>query len=368
MNYLNLFFLSILLLVTGCKSQDQNPPFEMRFPVVVQESTSCCVPLFVTAIGNVASPSTVDIRPQISGKLIKAHKKQGEFVKRGELLFTLDPKPLQAALERAKANLLKDEAQLEYAKSVYERNKELVEKEYVSKLKFDELKSNLDTAKALVLADMADVKAAEINLKYCFICSPIDGRMSQFGIDVGNNVSPMDGVPLTTIRQITPIDIHFYIAQSDFEKIKALKSYQDLTVEVSVPETPDKIFKGSVFFVDNYISLDSGTILAKARVENSEGSLFPGEFVNVKLFLKMLDGLMTVPFSSLQLGAKEHFVFVLKEDMTVSIRTVTVGDKFGDQGVILSGLEHGEKVVIDGQVNLQEGTKVYLKTSEDSAS
>jgi multidrug efflux system membrane fusion protein len=244
----------------GCQ-RSKAPPPEHTVPVVVEEAVATDVPLFIDVIGNVYSPMTVEIRPQISGKLLSAHVNQGDDVLKGQLLYSIDPDPFQAVLDKARATLIKDEALLEYAKSTLERYKDLVKKDYVSKLNYDQYVSNFAAAKAQVESDLADIRTAEINLGYTSIFSPIDGRMSGYTVDPGNIVSPTDTNPLTTVRQITPIHVYFYLPQSDFQKVKDLPSFDQLTFDATVPGLADHEVNGRVFFVDNNINLQTGSIL-----------------------------------------------------------------------------------------------------------
>jgi multidrug efflux system membrane fusion protein len=352
-------------MVTGC-SKKEPPPGGFPSPIVSSTVKTQDVPVYISTIGNVNSQATVEVRPQVTGKLIAVHVKQGQNVKKGDLLYSIDPKPFQAELDKAKATLVKDQANLEYARDRLARYKELVKKEYVSQLNYDEYQSNVAALEGQVMIDLADVTYAEINLGYTSVTAPIDGRLSGYDVDVGNLVSPTDTRPLTTIRQISPIDVNFYLPQYEFQRIKQLQSQSPLTVEATIPKsTIQETFQGKVYFIDNNLSLNTGTILLKAVFQNENRILWPGEFVEVKLLLKTQPKALIVPFAAVQMGQQGSYVYIVKPDNTVELRNVKTGVRYNDYIVIEDGVKDGEKIVIDGQVNLRNGSQVYEKKPTD---
>lgn len=352
-----LCFCLLALYLSGCSSSSKPP--SRAFPVIVAEVTQEDVPVYLEAIGNVYSWSTVQVRAQVSGKLLKAHVQQGQDVKKGDQLFTIDPKPYQAALDKAKAILQKDEATLAFDKQKVTRYQELVKKNYVAQLTYDQYATDVKTLEAQVAFDKADVDLNTINLAYCYILSPIDGRISQFTVDPGNIVTPNDTTPITEIRQITPANVQFALPQKDFQEVKKIFK-QTIKFEVLLQESKAPIQTGEVYFIDNHVDLSTGTILLKGRVENKERILWPGEFVRVRLLLKTTPKAILVPPGAVQVGQQGKYVYVLKADNTVDLRIVTTGVRYNNRIVIEKGLNPHEIVVVDGQINLRPGIKVSV--------
>jgi multidrug efflux system membrane fusion protein len=354
--------IALTILLCGCSSKKETKPNNPPQPVVTTPVTTKDVPIYVTAFGNIYAPLYVEIRPQITGKLTTAHVAQGAFVEKDQLLFSIDPRPFQAALDQAKATLLKDKAAVQIAQSTLQRNQELVKKDYIAQLTFETYESNLASAEAQVLADQAAVEVAEINLEYCSLVAPMDGRMSQYTVDPGNNVSPTDTNPITTVRQVDPIDVNFSIAQSDFIKVKQAQLKNPLKVYLTVPGAvgEDKI-EGTIYFIDNNIDLATGTILIKATIHNDKRILWPGEYVNVNILLETRKDAVVIPYRALQIGQKGEFVYVIDNTNTTEVRNVVIGPRYEDTIIITQGLKPNEKVVTNGQINLRNGTKVVEK-------
>ena len=352
-----LVYALICLICYGCYSgaPRQKPPSPVRVAQLKQED----IPVYIEAIGNVGSLQVVQIKPQVSGKLLDAHVKQGQLVKKGDLLYTIDPLPYEAALEKARGTLQKDEATMSFAKKKMERYVELVKQDFVSQLTFDQYQSEYQAAQAQVAVGKADVEIAEINLNYCTITSPIDGMVSQFNIDPGNLVVANDPNTLTVIRQINPADIKFSVPQKDFQEIQKSMKGETLKFEVIVIGQPEK-YEGEVYFIDNHLDLSTGTILLRGEVPNEGGALWPGEFVTIRMLIKTIPNAIMAPTSAVQTGQQGSYVYVVKPDMTVDYRQVTVGEKYNNDIVIEKGLALDETVVVDGQINLYPGAKIFI--------
>lgn len=367
-HYLKIFFISISFCFLtasfwGCSTG--SPPPARAFPVIVAEVIQEDVPIYMEAIGNVYSWATVQIKAQVSGKLLKAHVQQGQDVKKGDKLFTIDPKPYKASLEKVKAILQKDEATLSFSKQKVTRYIDLLKKNYVAQLTYDQYATDVKTLEAQVAFDKADVDLNTINLAYCFIISPIDGRISQFNVDPGNIVSPSDTSPITEIRQITPANVQFSLPQKDFQELKKIFS-QTIKFDVLLQDSKTPIQTGEVYFIDNHIDLSTGTILLKGKVENIDRSLWPGEFVRVRMLLKTTPQAILVPQGAVQIGQQGKYVYVLKQDNTVELRLVTTGVRYHKNIVIEKGLNPHDIVVVDGQINLRPGVKVTVTTPNPS--
>lgn len=355
-------FASALSLMTGCqqKSKQKNEPPPVAVSAApVEERT---VPLFLNAIGNIAAPATVDVFPQVSGMLVEEFVQDGEIVEKGQLLYSIDPRPFKAALDKAKATLLKDEAALDLAETTLKRYEKLVSEDYVSKLNYDTYKTNVETLKAQILIDKADIDNAQLNYNYAFIHAPIGGKISEVLYNVGNIVSPGQLRPINTIRQLDPIDVRFHLSQPDYQKV-IQESPKNLQVFVSLP-SEERSYKGSVYFIDNTLMTTNGTILFKALIDNAKKLLWPGDFVSIKVLLKELSNAKLIPKSALQYGQQGSFVFVIKEDMTVEVRPIAIVTSADEYFAVESGLKAGEKIVTEGQINLKPGSKVVIMPDE----
>lgn len=348
----------LVAFVIGCHAPAPTPP--RAFPVKVGQVIQRDTPIYFEIIGNVISPRVVDVRPQITGILLHAHVQQGQDVEEGQLLYTIDPAPFQAALDKAKAVLMKDQAQLAFSKKKVERYETLKEKEYVSALNYDQYQTDVLTIEAQVASDQAEVDTAAINLAYTTIHAPMKGRISQYLVDPGNLVSPTNQTALTEIRQMDPIDIQFAISQADFQRLQERFARHDMSFDILVPDLKEPIQGGTVYFVDNHVSLTTGTVLIKGRVDNAMRKLWPGLFVRIRLLLKTKHNALLVPVPAVQYGQQGPYIYILKADSTVDLRKVVLGETIDNMLVIESGIAAGETVVTDGQLNLRPGVKVQV--------
>lgn len=357
---INLALWSLLLYSSGCAKKETKPSVQ-SLPVVLGEVVTQDLPIFTDVIGNVYSLQVVEVRPQVQGTIEKTFVEQGQYVKKGDPLYLIDPRVYQANLDKAKATLIKDSATLKFDKIRVARYEGLVKQDYFAKLNFEQFQTSVEADQGQVLSDKADIALAQINLDWCTITSPIDGKISQFNIDVGNLVVAYDTNAITDIRQINPADIRFNINQKDFVRAqKALREGQ-LKFEVTLPQDLDHPREGKIYFIDNHLDLSTGTILIKGFVPNDDEAFWPGEFVRVRLqFLVEKDALL-VPEEAIQVGQNGSFIYVYKpENSTVDYRQVEVGEKSGQQIEIKKGVSEGEKVVVKGQLNLKPGAKVNV--------
>lgn len=353
------WIVALFFLLPSCSSPP--PKQELSRPVVVETATQEDVPIFLETIGNAYASITVELRPEVQGKVIETHIKQGQSVKKGELLYSIDPQIYKANLARAKANLQKNQALLEFAKQKLERYSQLKEKDFVAAIALEELEGNVKSLKAQIASDLADLELAKINYDRSFIRSPVNGRISQFKIDIGNVVQAYDPNALTEILVIEPIEIRFSFPQKDFLEIQKYFREGNLAFNVILPDESFLEEEGEVSFIDNKIDLASGTILLKGRVPNAKQKVWPGAFVRVRVYLTIKKGATIVPQDSVQIGQKGPYVFVIDKDQKADLRLVRTGQKIGRNIVIEEGIKPGEAVVVDGQINLRPGTKVLLK-------
>lgn len=328
-------------------------------PVLAAQAVVKTMPVGLYGIGNVQAFSRVAVRSRITGELTRVHFQEGQDVKQGELLFTIDPRPPRAALNQAEANLARDQAQLENARQEYGRQKRLVESELISRDDFDKAEAALKALQGTVLADQAAITNAALNVEFTGIHAPIDGRAGSLLVHAGNIVQAGSDV-LVTLNQLRPIYVAFAVPEQHLAEIKARLAEAKLFVEVNAPGL-EQSPRGELTFVDNAVDASTGTIPLKATFANADNALWPGQFVAVVLKLKELPGAVVVPAPAVQTGQSGEFVFVVKPDRTVEMRTVKAGLTRKGETVVERGLAPGETVVTDGQLRLVPGAKVNVK-------
>jgi multidrug efflux system membrane fusion protein len=362
------FIVSIFVIVFlfACSNKSEPPP---KLPVSVTAGTVIqkTVPVQVRAIGNVEAYSTISVKSQIEGILTRVHFKEGQDVNKGDLLFTIDPRPYEAALKQAEANLAKDTAQLENARVEVTRYAELVKKGYVAQEQYDQIRTNAAALEATVNADKALVENARLQLRYCFIYSPITGRTGNLMADQGNLIKANADNPMVTINQIQPVYVTFSVPEQYLSEIKKYMVGRKVKVETYTTKDEDHPEEGVLTFVDNTVDATTGTIKLKGTFTNQKKNLWPGQFVNVVLALTTQPGAVVVPSQAIQTGQGGEYVFVIKSDFTVESRPVVISRTLDGETVIEKGLQIGEKVVTDGQLRLVPGAKVEIKTSTESS-
>jgi len=361
------FFLTslaaLLLLAAGCSNKEavQAAKPMAAAPVRVATVASRTMPVELQAIGNVEAISTVSIKAQISGQLLRVHFKEGDFVKKGQLLFTIDRAPFEAALRQAEGTLAKDEAQALNSKLDAERYQGLGKQGVVSKQQVDAAGAAANAMAATVAADKAAVETAKINLEYTSIYSPINGRTGSVGVKEGNLVKANDVPILVTINQIEPIYVSFSIPEQQLAELKQYSNTKSLKVDAA-PQGSTQHFQGRLTFIDNSVDLTTGTIKLKATFDNAAHALWPGQFADVNLTLKSQPNAVVVPTAALQTSQNGTYVYLVEQDLTAKQQPVKVGWNVGEDTVIASGLQPGQRVVTDGQLRLTPGAKVDIKS------
>ena len=330
-------------------------------PVLVATAMQKSVPIQLRAVGNVEAYTTVSIKSQVTGVLQKAHFKEGQDVKNGQLLFTVDPRPLEAALKQAEAALARDSAQLRNMREQLKRYSELVEKQYVSREQYDQIKANADAAEAVVDADRAVVDNAKVQLSYCYIYSPVTGRIGSLLINEGNLIRLNDGAPLVVINQINPINVTFAVPEQNLADLKRHMAGGKLKAEARFQSDEGRAEQGVLAFIDNAVDRSTGTVKLKAEFMNQERRLWPGQFVNVALTLETQGDAVVIPAEAVQVGQDGQYVFVVKEDKRVEVRPVTMGSSSEGLAIIAKGLAVGEQVVREGQFLLGPESRVDIK-------
>jgi membrane fusion protein, multidrug efflux system len=349
------------LLLSGC-SQKQPPAAREAIPVMATTVAQQDVPLQVKAIGTVEAYSTVAVRSNVTGEITAVHFTEGQDVKKGQLIFSIDRRPFEAALNQAQANLARDTAQANNAQTQAERYTHLVQQGVVSRDQADTYRTSAETARAVVEADKAAVEKAKVDLSYCSIFSPLAGRTGNLMIHQGNLVKANDTPIMVNINQVAPIYVTFAIPEQSLAEVKKYMASGKLKVEARIPNDP-KPAAGLLTFVDNTVDTATGTIKLKGTFTNEDRRLWPGQFVDAVLTLTTQPNAIVVPTQAVQNGQQGQFVFVIKPDLTVESRPVTVGRSVDSQSIILAGLQAGERVVTDGQLRLVPGAKVEIKSN-----
>ncbi len=329
-------------------------------PVVVAAVSRQPVPVRIDTIGTVQTIANVQIKSRIDGYIDQVLIHDGQFVKAGEVMFRLDSRAAEAQVHQAEATLLRDQAQLANAKRDVDRYAPLVAKDFVSRQQYD---TAVTTAKALEAAVAADQAAIENNkalLSYDTIAAPMDGRVGTIAIKAGNSVKAND-VPLASINQIAPIYVAFSLPQSELPAIREAMSRGPVAVEVQAQGDTGKPSEGRVAFFDNAIDISSGTIGVRAVFQNQDQRLWPGQFVKVAVTTRVDPDALVVPQAAVQISQDGNFVFVIKPDNTAEVRAVTVARTLQGQTVIAKGLKEGERVVTDGQMRLENGSRVAIR-------
>ena len=288
---------------------------------------------------------------------MKAYVEQGAIVKEGDLLYMIDPRPYQAILDEAKAQLLHDQALLEVAELTVKRYKTVVEEDFISQLTWEQYEGNAKAAQAQVELDIAAIVAAQINLDFCQVLAPVSGKISYFNIYPGNVVTAYDPTAITVIRPFDPIDIMFSLSQQQFEAIRLKQGNEGIWPFIAVlPEKPKIPFEGKTYFIDNQVNQDTGTILLKGRCSNSEWVLWPGEFIKVKVLQSTAPMALVVPPGAVLIGKNGAYLYKMDGEQKVSAHNVDVLTRTEAYIAVASpDLKVGDSVVVDGQINIAPG-------------
>ncbi|WP_337020949.1 MdtA/MuxA family multidrug efflux RND transporter periplasmic adaptor subunit [Pantoea anthophila] len=337
-------------------------------PVQAATATRQSVPQYLSGLGTVTAANTATVRSRVNGDLLAIHFTEGQQVKAGELLAEVDPRPYQVALTQAQGQLAKDQATLANARRDLARYEKLAKTSLVSQQDLDTQRSLVSETLGTLKADEGSVASAQLNLTYSRITAPIAGRVGLKQVDVGNYVTSGDTNGIVIITQTQPIDVVFTLAENSITPIlKAQKSGEPLLVEAWDRSNQNLIASGKLLSLDNQIDVTTGTIKIKARFDNQDDTLFPNQFVNVRLKVNTLQDAIVIPPAALQMGNEGHFVWVVNSDNKVSKKSVMAGLQDSQKVVVSAGLEAGERVVTDGLDRLTEGAKVEVVTAQSSA-
>ena len=354
--------------VAACKNGNARNP-RPTVPVTVATVTTRSVPYEISAIGNVTPIQTVSVRAQVSGTLQRVAFQEGQEVTAGQLLFQIDARPFQAALDQAMANLAKDRAQLVNARAEVARYQQLLQNDLATQEQFDQFKANAEAAAASVSADSAALQTARLNLEYATIRAPIAGRTGSLLLREGNLVPANGPTPLVVINQIRPIAVSFSVPQKYLDDIERYHARHPLAIEIRPGDDTTITLAGRLTFINNQVDTATGTIQLKATFENAQRRLWPGEFVApVRLVLDVERDVLTIPSQAVMTGQNGTYVYVVNADRTARTQNVTVGRAVDDYVVIGQGLAAGQMVVTDGQLRLVPGARVDVKPGGGAAS
>ena len=355
----------ILFAAWSCsEGKSQVPKPKPAVPVTVAALVKKKIPLDIDAIGTVQKYTTVAVKSRVGGELMRVHFREGQEVSKGDLLFTIDPRPYEAAFAEAKARVAKDMALLKKAQEDARRYASLIEKQVVSQEQYDQVEANLASLEATVKADEAAVESAKLQLSYCYIYSPVSSRTGSLLAHPGNIVKANDeNKSLVITRQLEPIYVAFSVPEGYLPLIRSKWSKGRLPVVVNISDGTGRQLEGKLTFVENTVDVTTGTILLKATFPNRDRSLWPGQFVNLRLRLEEEPDALVVPSQAIQTGQEGAYVFVVKGDGSVEMRPVKVARTMGEEVVVSEGLQVGERVVTEGQIKLVTGAKVGVKNA-----
>jgi multidrug efflux system membrane fusion protein len=332
-------------------------------PVTAGTVVARDVPVFLHGIGTVQAYNMVSIKSRVDGQIVKVYFKEGQEVREGDPLFQIDPRPYQAALEQAQAAKQKDEAQLKGAELDLARYSKLLGTGYQTRQSYDQQQAQVGSLQAAIKADTAQIDAAKLNLGYTDIRAPIDGRLGARLVDKGNLVHANDNTPLVTITELKPIFVSFTLPQSNLDEVRDAQVKHPLEVRAYSSDGEKLLAEGKLTLIDNQIDQATGTIHMKARFDNQDERLWPGEFVSLRVILRVRPQVATVPSQTIQEGPNGRYAYIIRPDDTVERRTVDVASVQDGIAVIAKGLKPGERVVVDGQFRLTEGARVRLLTT-----
>jgi multidrug efflux system membrane fusion protein len=358
--------LAVLGFSAGCGSEPQIAFERPPAPVTVADAVARDVPVYIDAVGKIAAREVVSIQPQVSGRITKIHFADGAEVKAGDLLFTIDPRPYQAQLHQAEANLAEAVAALSLAKINFSRVESVSDPRAVSRQDYDSKRNAVEAAEAVVKQNRAAVESARLNLEYATIRSPIDGRAGQRSVDAGNVVSANNG-SLLVIQRLDPVYSEFTVTESQLSAVQDNVKKRTLRVQVTLRDEAAEPREGRLTFIDSSVQEGTGTVKLRATLANRDRRFWPGRLVNVRLILDTQNDAVLIPADGPQMSAKGAFVYVVKADSTAEFRSVTLGQRHGELIAIEKGVRAGERVVIQGQLGVTPGGKVSVGNPRSAA-
>jgi membrane fusion protein, multidrug efflux system len=352
------------LLATGCRKPEppQAPGGGGMPPAAVKVAAAVAgdVPLYRDEIGRCVARESVTLKPQVSGRVVQIHFADGADVKSGDLLFTIDPRPFQAQVAAAEANLAQSVAERNLAKVELTRALGLLEKKAVAQQEVDTARNAVEVAEARNRQYQAALDIARLNLEYCTLKSPIEGRVGHRLVDVGNTVTAND-TALLVIQRMDPIYADFNVTEGELAVVRKKMAEKALKAEIRIPDDPGEPRVGELTFVDNAINRETGTVLLRATVQNPDRRLWPGRFVNVRLVLDTLKDAVLIPAEAMQISAQGPYVYVVTDDLKAEMRVVKLGQRQDNKIVVEQGVKAGERVVTVVNMMIMPGGSVRIE-------
>ena len=358
------------VMFSGCGSEKKVDPAKARrdrpAPVTVSPVVQKTVPVELSAIGNVEAYSSVAVKSRIGGELKKVHFREGQPVRQGDLILTIDPLPYEAALKQAQANVARTVALTKKADEDLRRYQDLIQKEYISQEQYDQARANVEALQATLKADQAAVENARLNLGFCLIHAPLTGATGSLLARPGAQIKANDDKAMVTINQVQPIYASFSVPEQYLAEIQKYARLGGLKVKALLGENEPLAEEGRLTFIDNTVDSSTGTIRLKGTFANQDRRLWPGQFVKVTLSLTSQPNALVIPSQALQTGIKGQYVFVVTPELKAETRAVGAGRVFNGQTVVEKGLRAGEQVITDGQFLVVPGGKVQIKTGVEN--
>lgn len=349
----------LLACIAGCGKPPPKatPPHKVS---VVQPSV-CDVPVYRDYVGHVVANINVDVMSQASGVIVEQRFVEGQEVKRGDLLLVIDPRPYQASLAQAEAQLARTFASLQFNREKTTRYASLVQKDFVSQLDYDQYVTNVMEDEATIKENQAQIEQAKINLGYCYIMAPMDCVTGKLQVKPGNYVDANTNTKLTQLTQIQPILVDFFVPETDLLPIQEAQQKGNLTLYAYPDPGHKRPFKGELTLINNQVNTQTGSLLLEGTFANEEKLLWPGHFVDVRLILSEHKQALLVPSEAIMVGQAGHYLFVVNSKSTVEKRTVKIGQRYDTMISVASGLEQKDSVVTEGQLNLYPGMVVEVQ-------
>jgi membrane fusion protein, multidrug efflux system len=354
-----LLLLAAIVIPLSAEAQSQAPPSAV--PVVVAKVVRQDVPIWLRGLGTVQAHYSVQLRPRIDGTLTQVPVEEGQDVKQGDLLAVIDPRPYQATLDAALAKKQQNQAQLANAQADLARYTTLVRRDFASRQQLETQQAMVKQLTAAIMGDDAQIKAAQLDLSFCYIRSPFDGRVGLRNVDPGNFVRSTEATPIVSVTQVEPITVTFTLPQDDLPAVIQAMRKRPLDVVVYASDNKTELDRGTLMTADNSIDAGTGTIKLKAKLPNKQRLLWPGQFVNVRLLLGVDTNVVAITAAAVQHGANGLYVYQVGSNNVVAVQPIKVARQEGDLYVVAEGLDNGAIVVTAGQSRLQAGTHVAVR-------
>lgn len=358
-----LFTVSCWAMLSGCEKKQPAPAVSHERPPALVTAAAVVtrdIPVYLDEIGRCVAREVVSIKPQVEGRIMQIHFQDGATIKKGDLLFTIDPRPYEAELAQRVAAVEEAKAGLDLKKTEFARVAGMLNVHAASQAEYDVSKSEMAVAEARIQSALAAVEVSKLNLNYCYIKSPMDGRAGQRLVDVGNVIKSDGNTSLLVIQDLDPIYADFTVTEGELPRVRQMMAKGVLTAHVALPSDAEPR-DGELTFLDNAVQDATGTVRLRATIPNSDYHFWPGQFVRVRLVLKIIKGATLVPGQSIQIGQQGPFVYIIKPDTTAELRLVKTGQRQGDLITVTEGLHEGEVVVLSGHMGVMPGGHVRVQ-------